>query len=224
MPADRTRTGQLEQPRVHARLVEYVLALARQHSHVVAVLKVHDANRARLAANRLWQRIRIRGRSSSRRSGAWARTRDVRKAVLHLFDPARAYLPICNCRLDRFRLSGKRLVTSSILQLVAGLLPVPVSLEIFRFSFPLRLRLGTARAKLDKRERIEDRACKDATTPGSANISSTSSGAVTLGVTYGTDYLSILSAPAPSNPRNARVPTPEMMTTANSPAMQPVMA
>jgi hypothetical protein len=178
--------------------VEYVLALARQHSHVVAVLKVHDADRARLAANRLRQWIR--GRSNSRRSGPWARPRDVREAVLHLFDPARAYLPICNCSLDRFCLSGRRLVASRILQLVAGLLPVPESLEILRLSFPLRLRLGTARAKLDKRERIEDRACKDAATPGSANISSTSSGAVTLGVTYSTDYLSILSAPAPSIP------------------------
>jgi hypothetical protein len=52
MPADRTRAGQLEQPRVNASLVEDVLALARQHADVIAVLKIDYANRARFAADR----------------------------------------------------------------------------------------------------------------------------------------------------------------------------
>jgi hypothetical protein len=71
-----------------------------------------------------------------------------------------------------------------------GLLPVSESLQILRFAL-----LGTAGPELDKRERIEDRACKDAATASSANIPCACSGTITLRVPYGTDYLSILLAP-----------------------------
>jgi hypothetical protein len=54
VPADRTRAGQLEQPRIDARLVENMLAFAWQDAHVVAVLKINDANRARLTTDCLW--------------------------------------------------------------------------------------------------------------------------------------------------------------------------
>jgi hypothetical protein len=52
MPTDRTRAGQLEQPRVDASLVKDVFAFARQHANVIAVLEIDDANRARLATDR----------------------------------------------------------------------------------------------------------------------------------------------------------------------------
>jgi hypothetical protein len=71
-----------------------------------------------------------------------------------------------------------------------GLLPVSESLQILRFAL-----LGTAGPELDKRERIEDRACKDAATASSANIPCACSGTITLRVPYGTDYLSFLLAP-----------------------------
>jgi hypothetical protein len=51
VPADRTRAGQLEQPRIDARLVENVFPLAWQDAHVVAILKVDDANRTRLTTD-----------------------------------------------------------------------------------------------------------------------------------------------------------------------------
>jgi len=38
--------------------MEDVLAFARQHAHVIAVVKIDNADWARLAADRLGQRIR----------------------------------------------------------------------------------------------------------------------------------------------------------------------
>jgi hypothetical protein len=59
----------------------------------------------------------------------------------------------------------------------------PMCLKILRFCF------GTARAKLDEWERVENRTCKNAATT-SASVSCSSSGTVTLGVPYSSDYLS----------------------------------
>jgi hypothetical protein len=105
VPTDRTRAGQLEQPRIDAGLVENVLALARQHAHVVSVIKVNDANRARLPADRLWQWVRLcggRGRGG-RRSGPWARRREVSKFVVvaAVFNPVRDIYGygLCQCWL-----------------------------------------------------------------------------------------------------------------------------
>ena len=144
--------------------------------------------------------------------------------VLELLDSARAHFSICcGCSLCRFRLCGRGGVTSGILHLVLWLALVP-SLKILCVCWLVGIRFCAARAKFDKRERIQDCACKDATTTWSISISCTTSSTVTLGVTYGTYYLGFLSAPA-VNPGNIGVvPTPVMMTTANNPAMQPVMA
>ena len=60
--ADRTGGGELEQPRVDTHLMEYMFAFARQHAHVISVLKIDDTDRARLAADRLGQRVRRRHR------------------------------------------------------------------------------------------------------------------------------------------------------------------
>ena len=145
--------------------------------------------------------------------------------VLEFLDSARALFPVCcGCAQCRFRLRGRGGITSGILHHVFGLAPVPESLKILQICWLVGIRFRTARAKFDKRERIEDCACKDATTTWSASISRTSSGTVTLGVTYGTYYLRFLSARVVSLGNNIGVPTPVMMTTANNPAMQPVMA
>ena len=53
MSANRTRARQFEEPRVNASLMEDVLALARKHAHIIAILKIDYANRARFAADRL---------------------------------------------------------------------------------------------------------------------------------------------------------------------------
>jgi len=38
--------------------MEDVLAFARQHAHIIPVVKIDDVDRARLAADRLRQRVR----------------------------------------------------------------------------------------------------------------------------------------------------------------------
>lgn len=144
--------------------------------------------------------------------------------VLELLDSARALFPVCCGRAQCWvRLRGRGGITSGILHHVLGLAPVPESLKILRINWLVGVRFRTARAKFDKRERIEDCACKDAPTTWSASISRASSGTVTLGVTYGTYYLRFLSAHVNLG-NNIGVLTPVMMTTANNPAMQPVMA
>jgi hypothetical protein len=111
------------------------------------------------------------------------------------------------------------------LNFVFRLAPVPVSLKILHICQLIGIRFRrTARAKFDERERIKDCACKDAATTWSASISRTNSGTITFGVTYGTYYLSFCQRPPLIRSGNIGVPTPVMMTTANNPAMQPVMA
>jgi hypothetical protein len=87
----------------------------------------------------------------------------------------------------------------------------------------LRCRFSTARAELDEWERVENSACKNASTTCSANVSCSSGDTITLGVPDGTDYLSQLLAPVLILDQKT-LPTPVTMTTANNPAMQPVMA
>jgi hypothetical protein len=68
-------------------------------------------------------------------------------------------------------------------------------LSIFMRLKILRFRFGAARTKFDEWERINNRAGKDAATTCSAYVSCSSSDTVTLGMPYGTDYLSqIVSA------------------------------
>jgi hypothetical protein len=106
---------------------------------------------------------------------------------------------------------------------VTWLLIVPVRLKIFRLHLLLPFCFGTARPELDERECIEDRTRKDGTTTWTAGVSCATGGTITLGVTYGTNYLSTVSAAFQPRGR-LKAPTPVMMTTANNPAIQPVMA
>ena len=70
--------------------MEKVLALAGQHAHVVAIVKVDDANRTRLTANGIRYRVRFCGdrRRSSRWSGPWTHRGDVFVFVMGVLDPA----------------------------------------------------------------------------------------------------------------------------------------
>ena len=62
-------------------------------------------------------------------------------------------------------------------------------LSIFMRFKILRFRFGAARTEFDERERIDNRAGKNAATTCSTYLSCSSSDTVTLGVPYGTDYL-----------------------------------
>jgi hypothetical protein len=67
---------------------------------------------------------------------------------------------------------------------VSWVLSISVRLNILPSQF------GTAPDELDKRERVEDRACQNGTTTCSPDVSCSSSDTITLGVPYSTDYLS----------------------------------
>lgn len=177
--------------------MEDVFALARQHAHVVAVLKVDDANRTRLPTDRLWHSIvllrrrrRRYGRGSCPRTRRW----DIRQFVVlvvlrHLFDSVRTR--------TRFRIRTSRdgggpgpclfcfrEFVLGIAHLVSRMLSIPMGLKILRF------RLSTTRAKLDEWESVEDRACEDASTTSSPGVSCSNSDTITLGVADSTDDLS----------------------------------
>jgi len=57
--ADGTWGRELKQPRIHTRLVETVLALAREHAHVVSLLEIHDTYRTGFASDRIRHNISI---------------------------------------------------------------------------------------------------------------------------------------------------------------------
>lgn len=104
----------------------------------------------------------------------------------HLFDSARTRFRISSgsgFRLCLFCPRGRRGFMLGIVHLVFRMTSFPMCLKILRFCF------GTARAKLDEWERVENRTCKNAATT-SASVSCSSSGTVTLGVPYSSDYLS----------------------------------
>jgi hypothetical protein len=63
------------------------------------------------------------------------------------------------------------------------MLSIPLRFNVLRFRF------GTARAELDERESVKNRACKNAATTSSA-VSCSSSDTITFRVPNGTDYLS----------------------------------
>jgi hypothetical protein len=69
--------------------MEYMFAFARQYTHVVPFLEIDDTDRARLAADRLGQRVRRRHRRHRRRrrpgrSGPGTGGREVRVGYLGL--------------------------------------------------------------------------------------------------------------------------------------------
>jgi hypothetical protein len=66
------------------------------------------------------------------------------------------------------------------------MLSVPLRLKVLPFRF------GTARAELDERESVENRACKNAATTSPADVPCSSSDTITFRMPYGTDYLSNL--------------------------------
>lgn len=55
----RARTRELKQPRVYASLMEPMFALTGQHPEIIPLLKVNNANGARLSTDRLRGDIRI---------------------------------------------------------------------------------------------------------------------------------------------------------------------
>ncbi|KAH9965986.1 hypothetical protein BC827DRAFT_784088 [Russula dissimulans] len=80
LPADRMGAGQFPELRIRgdAPLVEDMLSLTRQLTHIVAIVEVDGANRTSLKADQLWNRICLclwRCNSNSRRSSPWAHRR-----------------------------------------------------------------------------------------------------------------------------------------------------
>ena len=113
----------------------------------------------------------------------------------HLLDSARTRFRICTAGLYLrfFCRHGRRGVTLGIMHLVSRMLSILLCLNVFPFRF------GMPSAKLDEREGVENRACKNAATTSSpASIPCSSGDTVTLGMPYSTDYLSrYLLAPKP---------------------------
>jgi hypothetical protein len=83
--------------------MEDMLSFAREHAHIVTILKIDDTNWACLAANRFRYRVGF-CMCNPRRTGPWASRRDVCQlivVVVWLIDPARTGY-VCSRDLYRF--------------------------------------------------------------------------------------------------------------------------